>query len=176
MHVLLQATFHKRRSYNGRNMQICRCQALPDPLPALACLTNIEMVWGRPEVTFRRGGKMLTKQRRISLRSSFFRPPQRRYGPMHAHLPDQPPLDELPKSQLANYIVVVRVWAFSFHYQRLYAEQIAAPRCKMGSDKVSSLWQRKNPCSWLEALRAQTLLLLIFVWSWRRLDNIHNTR
>ena len=53
MHVLLQATFHKRRSYNGRNMQICRCQALPDPLPALACLTNNEMVWGRPEVTFR---------------------------------------------------------------------------------------------------------------------------
>ena len=52
MHVLLQATFHKRRSYNGRNMQIGRCQALPDPLPALVCLTN-EMVWGRPEVTFR---------------------------------------------------------------------------------------------------------------------------
>ena len=62
----------------------------------------------------------------------------------------RPSIRLLTNCQKANWPITLSWFVFEhFHFiTRVFTlRQIAAPRCKMGSDKVSSLWQRKSPCS-----------------------------
>ena len=149
--------------------------AKPSQIPSLLAYLTNEMVWGRSEVTFRllprwknanKAKENFTEVKLLPTASTLLRP--------HAGPPASWRIAKKPIGQLHCRGSCLSIF-ISLPASLRWAN--CSPPLQNGVWQGQFFMAKKEPVFLARSVPwAQTLLLLIFVWSWKRLDNIHNTR